>query len=397
LTGILSILKLQKNLSRKGLTIAAYSVYRLSPPLFNLIISALVVRLFSPALWGEFVTYSLIVNVVLTITSFGQQEYLTRRFATTPSEIFEVWFTSLISRAPLVLVMMSSLLLFEFSAQVNTALMIWLVVSFVYRSFDVLNIYFKNFSAVAILETFSNAIIVATLLLLDNITGQVLIIMFSIATAAKVFGSVSLYWKELKNHFRLSISPRLLSDSFPFFLPTAIGLLQSRVDMYVIAVFLTKAELAKYFILISLLSLVHQFALLLITPYTKSIFRLPLNLINNLAKKFFRAGILISMVSIPATYIVLTFYYKISPPPAVYPISFLLMLPLFFYSIKTYQWLKLNKPYEVVKVNAVMAVLTFALSWVLVPYIGITGALAANCVSQWVAFVLFYTRKFTHA
>ena len=178
-------------------------------------------------------------------------------------------------------------------------------------------------------------------------------------------------------------------EAFPFFLPSIIGFVQSKADIYVVALSLSQNRLAEYQIFITLLSMIHQVALLIVTPYTKNIYRLNDQLINRLALKFFRWGVVISLLSMPVIYFIITFYYQFILEWNIYGIGLLLILPLFFYSIKTYQWFKHNNQYKVVVINLLMGLASLLLSIALIPYWGIAGALAANCAAQWLGFFIY--------
>jgi O-antigen/teichoic acid export membrane protein len=182
-------------------------------------------------------------------------------------------------------------------------------------------------------------------------------------------------------------------EALPFFLPSIIGFIQSKADIYIVALLLSENKLAEYQIFITLLSMIHQVVLLTITPYTKIMYRLNDLVINRLTWTFFRWGIVVSILSMPAIYFIITFYYRFTLEWSAYWVGLLLVLPLFFYSIKTYQWFKHNDQYKVVVINLLMAIVSLLLSIALIPKWGITGALLASCASQWLAFFLFLRKS----
>ena len=53
----------------------------------TLILSALIFKLYTKELWGEFSTYFLYINIITVIISWGNKEFLIREFSKSPSKI----------------------------------------------------------------------------------------------------------------------------------------------------------------------------------------------------------------------------------------------------------------------------------------------------------------------
>lgn len=386
-------LKLKRIVGRRWLTVAILALNKLSSPIFNIIISFAVIRIHSAAVWGGFVYFLLIANLLVTLISWGHQDYLIKTFSKTPQNIISQWTQNLIARSSIFLGCIPVLLIFTISAYEYIILLLWVFTLYIYRSYDVLIVYYRNFNITFLLEATGSLGLIVLITQLSDFSAFKLITFHIIINTLKIITVTFYFYATTQENIKLKLDLKPLIGSFPFFLPSLIGFIQSRVDMFIVAFSLSKPELAKYQVLITLLSFVHQAALLIVVPYTKNIYRLPDKTINGLAKIFFQYGILVSLLAVPIVYLAVTYYYGSSLPLLTYVISFFTLLPLFYYSIKTYQWFKHNKQYSVVGINCMMALTTFLITLMLIPILGITGALIANCAAQWIALLIFYFKK----
>jgi O-antigen/teichoic acid export membrane protein len=276
---------------------------------------------------------------------------------------------------------------------VKIGLVVWVFMLYLYRSFDVLVLYHRQFNLATLIEFFGYVILILGIILFKAEFSIIHLLWLNIIiTLFKSVYLIAFFNKIVFKNVRLKLNISFFREALPFFLPSVIGFVQSKADMYVVAISLSEGKLAEYQIFIALLSMVHQVVLLTITPFAKNMYRLKDQVIDRFAWRFFSWGLVISALSIPAIYFIITFYYQFTLEWSTYGVGLLLILPLFFYSIKTYQWFKHNNQYKVVAVNLLMTIVSLLLSIALIPSWGITGALAANCTAQWLAFFLFSRR-----
>jgi O-antigen/teichoic acid export membrane protein len=376
-------------------TIAAHAFNKLSTPAFNIVISVIIIRTFSDELWGQFISLSLISNLAIQVISWGHKEYLIKGFSQNSRNIANLWQQSFISRGVLYLVCIPVFIFFlTLPRDLIIGLSLWTFTLYIYRSFDVLVLYFRNFILSTILEFFGYVILIVGIIVLRSDFSIIHLLWLNIAiTLFKSVCIIVFYRKTIFKNVKLNPNILFFREAFPFFLPSIIGFVQSKADIYVVALSLSQNELAEYQILINLLSMIHQIALLSITPYTKHMYRLNDEVTNRFAWMFFKWGLVVSLLSMPVIYFIITFYYRFKLEWSVYLGGLLLVLPLFYYSIKTYQWFKHNDQYKVVAINLLMAVVGLLLSLALIPSWGITGALVANCATQWLAFFLFLKKS----
>ena len=377
------------------LTIAAHAFNKLSPPAFNIVISVIIIRIFSDELWGQFIALSLISNLAIQVISWGHKEYLIKAFSQDSKNVAFLWQQTFVSRGALYLLSLPVFIFFlTLPIDLKIGLALWTFTLYIYRSFDVLVLYYRHFNLSTILEFFGYVFLILGIILLKSDFSIIDLLWLNIAiTLLKSICIVVFYRNRIFQHLKLKPNILFFREGLPFFLPSLIGFVQSKADIYVVAFSLSQNKLAEYQIFITLLSMIHQTALLAITPYTKSMYRLNDEITNRFAWMFFKWGLAVSLFSMPVIYFIVTFYYQFKLEWSAYFMGFLLILPLFFYSIKTYQWFKHNDQYKVVAINLLMAVVSVLLSIALIPSLGITGALAANCATQWLAFFLFLDKS----
>lgn len=381
-----------KGLVEKLSVIAEHAFNKLSSPAFNIVISLVVIRMFSQQLWGEFISMSLAVNLAVQFTSWGHKEYLIKAFSQQPSNIAPLWQQAFILRVLLyVLCIPVFLLVLTIPITLKMEVIVWVFSLYLYRSFDVLVLYYRHFNLSTKVEFLGYVLLTGGIILFNDSDFSIIHLLgLNVAiTLLKGIYLLFFYKRIVFQAVKLNLNILFFRDTLPFFLPSVIGFAQSKADIYVVALSLSRSTLAEYQIFIALLSVIHQVVLLALAPFTKNIYRLKDKIINRMAWRSFLWGFVASVLGMPVVYFIITFYYHFSLEWSVYSVGLLLIQPLFFYSIKTYQWFKHNDQYKVVAVNLVMTIVSLGLSIALIPSLGITGALLANCAAQWLAFFLF--------
>jgi O-antigen/teichoic acid export membrane protein len=362
---------------------------RFSVPASTLATSFIIIRRYNADIWGGFVIYSLAATLILTIAAFGSSEYLQKKFAVKPKHIPSIWLGNVLLRLAVLSLFIILLFAVPFQIPFKPPLLAFLVVAlFVNKCVDPLIQYRRAYHLNTIVELAGFTALCIIILYNPAVSTEALVSFFSIICLAKgICLIIVLTKKGTFEHVSLNLIE--LKESFPFFLPSIIGLLQSRIDMYLVGAMLSRKDLATYHIFIAWLSIVHQIALTLVNPYVKNLYRLPDRSIEAAAQKFFFAGIVISISATPIVFLILEYYYEISLDLVQYLLGACILMPLFYYSVKTYGWFKNNRQYSAALVNAIMVLMTAACGVLMIPQWGITGGLISSALSQWVAFLIF--------
>ena len=378
------MMKLITKYRRRISQIGSYSIQTMMLPIGNFIISFFVVRLKGIELWGEFVYFMIIITLTDFILAWGQKEYLLREFSRNPIWISVNWQKSVINRLPLVIISLSLFLLLDFSIENKIIISVWLLSLFLYKSYDILVLYKKQFLFIIKLEIVSLILFVALLLIyVEFLDLTVLLLLYTFTSLIKTGTVIYYYHQDVFPWSYVKFEPAFLKTSLPFFLPAFLGFIQSKTDLYCVAYFLSKKEVGEYQILITFLFYLQIFASLLITPFIKNIYRLPDVSLQKLMISLFRIGVIIS---IPAIYIIrfiLSRYYQFEFSPDIFIIGYFYVIPFYLYLVKLYQYFKHDKQKTVVYITILVSVINLVFNIVLINKLGIKGALLASAISQW--------------
>ena len=393
LFGDIAILK-NKNVKR-GIWIGLNAFNGLSAPLFNLVLSAIITKKISLSFWGEFTSLSLIVNLSAMILGWGNKEFLLREFSRNPSNIASHWQVNLAQRSLLCILLAASFYSFlDYSYFRISVLIFWIVSSFLYKSLDILVLFKRTFSFSLFAETVGYIMVLgASIFSNPEIrTVDFLILLLAYTTFFKFILSVWYFRNEifpLKKFNKISLKTNTLFLSIPYFLPSLVGLLQGKMDLYCVVYFLPSDKVGKYQILMNLLTVPHILATFIIMPFIKNIYRLPVKSVKKIIRGLTILGLVSSLPAIIIVYFITQKYYMLQFSIWIYFLGYLQLIPFFVYLVKTNMLFKHDKQYIVVCISTSTAVISFLISIFLIPYWNLEGAIIANTITQWTTLFLF--------
>lgn len=359
-------------------------------PLGTMLISMLLVRYKSAALYGELAFILILFDFAFNIISWGDSGYLFRQFSLKPATIEPAWQQSFTSRIPLPLLFCLVVAFTAYSIKIKLCLCIWIVSRYVYRSCDVLFQYNRNYKAQLLIELVGIVFLVLPILIyLDKLTFSSLVLLYTFSASLKT-GLALFYYKNIFSllSFKMRSTSYFIS-AFPFLLITFSGMLESKADLYGVAYFLNKEELGKYQVLSGFLGFSQLGASLLLAPFGKNMFRLPLKTFKKVEALFAKSGILFSFIFVLGIYVALQFIYVIHLPLHMYAIAYLYVIPSFFYLPSLFACSKQNKQSTIVFITLMGSVANLLLGYFLTPLFRKEGALVAGAFTQWLIFILF--------
>jgi len=384
----LSSLKLAKY-RKRALTIIANSVNSLLLPVFNIAIAYLVIRLASVDLWGAFVKWLVIVQLGAHIVSWGNKEYLLRAFSQNPALIAQAWQTSLLSRAALFGPLSLLLILSGDSLSQGLLLVLWGLGLVLFQSYEVFIVYKKDFLFAATIEA---AVLTGLTLVIANLRGAItlnwLIFLFGMTHLSKAglyllrYRSLTLTQPDRRLAGRFSLS--YFGLALPFFLLGFSGMLQSRIDLYAVNIFLPEGAVGQYQVFINLMIYLQSVSLFILLPFVKSIYRLKHDSIQKMALRLFGLGLLMLLPALGAVHLLLVYVYQFTFSPYFLLAGGLFVLPIYGYLPIIYALYKATQEMTVLKINILGAGLNFLLNLLLLPQVGMLGAVVASAVAQWV-------------
>jgi len=386
--------KSTKSLKRSKL-ISLEAIGFILRPLHTSLISLIVVRLFTPDLWGMFVPFLIIVEVINTIINWGQKPYLMREFSLSPSKISVLWAKAICSRGFLMLIAFLILGMFSQFRAHFAFLVIWIAAKTMSVMFDSLIQFHRKYKQSIFAE--SASIVVSLLLIFiykDHIDLDFLILMSAIAALVKGLILLPMIPRFEIQLFKTISIKKELQLSLPYFALAIAGLLQSKLDLYTVAFFLEKGDIAFYQVTIGFLIVGQTFSMIVLGPFQKNIFRWQGNKIRNLKKTYLIIGVIITSVFSIGLYIILNWFYKFNLDLFYILIFFVYLIPLYFYLIESQILIRYNGEKKMLLYTSISAMANLVLSVILVPVIGIVGALLAGAVCRLIlASLVVYQSK----
>lgn len=359
-------------------------------PLLNVAVSALVVRLTSLELWGELVGLLIIVQLGAHLIGWGNKEYLLREFSLRPAEIAHRWQSSLVTRLALLVLLCGILALLRFPPARIVLLGAWVAGLALAQSCDALVVYKRDFVVAALVEGMGLALIVAAVALLgEGISAGLLAALFAAAALLKGLVLAVRFRRIALPAIAGRFEPGYFSQALPFFVLGLSGMLQSRVDLYCVAAFLPRADVAAYQVFINLMIYLQSIANALLAPFTRSLYRLENRAILRIAARLLLVGALIVPPALVAIHVALTMLYDLRLAPPLLLLGGLFALPVFAYLPVIYALYKSGQQWVVLRINILGIAVNLLLNLLLLERLGMSGALLAGATAQWAMLVAY--------
>ena len=355
----------------------------------NAAIALLVIRGGGEELWGGFVKVFVLVSLCSHIINWGNRDYLLRQFGLNPALTSQAFCRSLASRAVLLfcgLILVYCLV--EGQQRIWSA--VWMISYYLYQSLDVFIIYHRRYAISALVELVGLfAILLSCMLMPLNVDFLVAVfgLSFLLRAILLVWCLPSSIWDAIGT--RPSQPIVFLNGAKWFFLIGFSGLLQSRIDLYAISLFLSDEEVGRYQIMISLLILIQTCAGIIMTPFAINLMRQPFGKMIGISRKLLTIGLPISILGVGATFLILRMLYGIDLPLIYYWWSFPLVLPIFSYLTWIYYLYGLKLEKWVMGWNFMGALTNLIITLILIPWYGILGALVSSALVQCLLAIAF--------
>jgi O-antigen/teichoic acid export membrane protein len=359
-------------------------------PLLSPVVAWLVIRRHGPALWGEFVALMLLVYLAAHVAGWGNREYLLRKFASKPAQTTALWQSMLLTRMPLLALFAVGFCFIGATPWQVAWLVLWLIALVLDQSFEALVASQHAFGLAALIDLLAlTAICVGVVALSAQLTLESLIALFALAS---VLSAVALAFRffshcsDGQGHF----DHTHLLAAWPFFALGLVGMLQSRVDLYVVALRLPPAELAHYQIVIGLLAYTQALANTLLLPFLKGFYRLPEASVQRIMRWLLACGVLGALPIVLLLALFVEGVYGFALPSLLIIASALYILPAFGYVPLVYQLYRVHRQRAVLKATLGGIALSAFASLALIEPLGITGALLGAAIAQWGLWIAYW-------
>ncbi len=381
---------------RRGALILSSSASSILVPLLGLIVSALVIRLYSQRVWGAFVQVLIIVQFAVHLVAWGNREFLLRAFSRAPAGAAARWRDSLLTRLLLFIGLTPAVLLINASGLVRFMIIFWAFGLILFDAFHVLVVYHKDFLRLVVIEAAAFGLTVVYLLLAhDSIDPDAMVGLFAAVTAIKTgyfFFHYRSYAWPLPAWESTRLDLKYFGMALPFFALGFSGMLNSRVDLYAVGLLLPPAELARYQVSINMFLYLQAIAAAMVTPFIKNLYRLEIASVRRFSRRLTMIGLGITAVGTPLIYLLLKFVYGFSFPFSYFAVGYAFVVPMYYTLPIIYTLYRMERQNLVLTINLVGIGLNLALNLVLVPVLGLIGALISTTIVRWSALAVYHER-----
>ena len=133
--------------------VGGHALHQVMPVFGQFLISFLVIRYADSEVWGEVVAFLIVINLAVMFLQWGQNTFLLRAFGENSNIVSSLWQESFLSRSLLFFpVMMAFFLIYRDEHQLLMSMVVWVLLVFVFRSFDPIHLYIRKFKGLVLLE-----------------------------------------------------------------------------------------------------------------------------------------------------------------------------------------------------------------------------------------------------
>ncbi|MFN8621967.1 MAG: hypothetical protein U0869_14650 [Chloroflexota bacterium] len=368
----------RRRLTRSG----AAGLQAVGVPVLSVLVSLVAVRAAGVDAWGSFVGAMVLVQLSAQIADFGSRDSLVRAFSREPGAVTVAWRCAAASRVPLLAIGPLLFLAAGNDLATVSVMVVWLLGLFVARLHEGMVTYRRAFGFAVGVEAVAG---VGTLLLVLAGRGSLAVpLLLAIFAAMAWLRAGLLAWRMgvLRRGPGWHPSIGELRRSWPFFGLTFGGALQSRVDLYVVAVVLPAELLGTYQVLTSFVLLVQSLAGALAGPVVPALYRLPRAGVLRGTRRLGLAGVGVATAGAAGTWLAMTWLYHLSVDAPTMVAAWVAMLPAFWYLALIHLAFREGDE-RVVLVATLTGIAIAGLgATLLIPVAGLTGAMGAAAVAQ---------------
>lgn len=375
-------------------TVSLYGFGQSIPMVAQLIISLLIIKKHSTALWGEYVTLLLWVNFIILFSYFGNKNYLLKRFSEQPGKMHTVWLSNFSTRFLVFLLIGIAAFLIPLFESYRLLIVSWMFLLFYNQAFEVLILYQKDFKFNFITEFIRNAIVVGILLFFTGTLelGTFLYIIIGGLLIKAIFYTA--YYRKTLLNTKASLDKQGLIAAIPFLIPMVLGTLRTKIDSYYGTIYFTKEDLSQYQIFISLIALIQLGAAYMINPFIKIFYRISKQTRAAIEKQFLLLGIIVGAIATAIIYVIIHYVYEFTFSTTSYLLGYFFIVTLFIHLLLINEFYKNDKQTQVAYIIGIIALVQIILGYFTIDTYQSIGALSIKVIGQWmVVLALLAFRK----
>jgi len=366
------------------------NLFSFLPQLFTIFLSLLLFKINKQESWGIFVKILLNLSLIQTLFNFGNKDFLIKQFSSNPRKINSIWLNSFFKRIP-ILILTCVAYVFIYNDKTIALIFVFIVISrYINQSFDPLIIYERKFNISIISDLLLNFSLIVMFLNVKELNNFNLHIIYLSASLLKSILLSAYFYNSLS--YKSYSSANFYSSAFPFFIMSLSGFLVSKIDQVCSGFILDNKSLARYQILMALLSFLQLTSANLLLPYSKNIFRMNRKSISVLKLNFRKFGIVFSFFGIILVALVLHLFYSINFKIHDWLLSFLYVYSFFIYFVNSYEITILNKQNFATLITILCGIINLIFAIFLSKKWGVSGVLlGATVANNLLAFLMIVT------
>lgn len=377
---------------RRLIDILTNAARTLSVPVFNVLLSLLVIRYSGKITWGAFVEFMILLGLLQQFVNWGHRDYLLRSFSETPARINLLFYNNLLIRSLLLIPGGLFLLIYANSFTEALLLSAWLLLAFLYQSLDSLVVYQKKFTYQLWAEGTGMLVTLGGITMIKStLTAELLLSWYVTGFLVKSLLLILLLRQHLSLPSGFRIQTSFFAAAFPFFLIGLSGMLQSKIDLYVVGLTSDASSLGTYQIIVNLFIYLQATSNFILTPFIRQLYRINKRSYQKIKRRFALFGLIVCLLGLPFIYVLLEQLYRIEVDSYYYLFGILMAFPIFLYLPYIYAFYKAGMEKKVMVINFAAAGMNGLLAFILLPLLELKGVLLAAALTQWmIAAVYFY-------
>jgi O-antigen/teichoic acid export membrane protein len=374
--------KASKNIARL-LPVIKNAAFLVAPGFVNQLLSIIIIRYYTDEWWGKIVELQLVFYFVTSVCAWGNKEFLLREFSRHPFRITDLFQRSARSRAIVLLVPSVVILFFLYPVFISVNLVCWVGMRFIAQSYESLITYEKKFNAALWSEYIALAFLCGGALILhSSLTFNSVLLLLSCSYVLRT-GFLAVSFRTYTRNFSGSVfDPSMLKEAAVFMLLAFTGLVQTKIDLFILDMLMKKSDLSKYQVITNFVILIKMCSAFLLYPYLKNIYRVHKSKIPGITNMVLLYGIPITLAGLLVQYLFLHYVYRYTSEPLYYVFGLLSALPAFWFGPVVFYLFRQNRQMDVVWINIAGIVSNSICCIVFIPLWGISGGLLANALAQ---------------
>ncbi len=364
-------------------------------PLSNLLITTLGILRFNDANWGYYIEIQLWIIPLILLSNWGSRNYLIEVFSQKPATVAPEFLKNLCGR--LILLPSAVVLLLFVPSNIAIWALLVILTQYIYLSYDGVTVFKERYKDRIIAEiTGTIAFLVGLLFMPEFELQQLLMLQFASSLIKLMYMSVRLRDLKLWQGPLVFSLGETLKKGFPFLMIGFSGWLQSKSDLYMLSFLKGTSEIASYQLFIGGILVLHSAVSFMLDPLVKFIYRSKSSITFQISRFVLRTGLPMVILGLVLMSIGLQWLVpnKFGIESYIYGLSCL--IPFLIYSPHIFSIYKAGQHQMMVKINIMGAIINGVVSWLLIPTMGVNGAILGTALSQVAVlpFILLAARKY---